>query len=110
MKTQLLPDETIIKEGLANMQRGIEAVGGKLYLTNQRLVFESHAFNIQTGATIIPLSSVTGVRKCWTRLLGLIPMVPNGIAVSAKEGKKYRFVTWGRQEWISTIGARQGAG
>lgn len=104
MKTQLLPDETVVKEGLANMQRGIEAVGGKLYLTNQRLIFESHAFNIQRGATIIPLSSVMGVRKCWTKFLNLIPIAPNGIAVSSTEGKKYRFVTWGRQEWISAIG------
>ncbi len=105
MKTQLLPDETVVKEGPANIQKGIGSVGGKLFLTNQRLIFEPHALNIRKGATIIPLSSVTGARKCWTRLLGLIPMVPNGIAVSSKEGKKYRFVTWRRQEWVSAIGA-----
>lgn len=110
METQLLPDETIIKEGLANMRRGILWVGGKLCLTDQRLVFEPHAFNIRRSATIIPLSSLAGVRKCWTRLLNLIPVVPNGMAVSLKEGKKYRFVVWGRQEWVSAIAARQGSG
>ncbi len=104
MKTQLLPDETVVKEGLANMQRIIGATGGKLFLTNQRLVFEPHALNIRRGAVIIPLSSVAGARKCWTRLLNLIPMVPNGLAVSSTEGKKYRFVVWGRQEWVSAIG------
>ena len=109
METQLLPDETIIKEGLANMRRGILWVGGKLFLTDQRLVFEPHAFNIRRGATIIPLSSVTGVRKCWTKFLNLIPVAPNGIAVSSKEGNKYRFVVWGRQEWVSTIADSQGS-
>jgi hypothetical protein len=103
MKTLSLPDETSLKDGAANLQRGIETVGGWLYLTNRRLVFESHAFNIQTGATIIPLASITGVRKCWTKFLNLIPIFPNSVAVSTKEGKEYRFVTFGRQAWIEAI-------
>jgi hypothetical protein len=103
MKTLSLPDETPLKDGAANLQRGIETVGGWLYLTNRRLVFESHAFNIQTGATIIPLASITGARKCWTKFLNLIPIFPNSVAVSTKEGKEYRFVTFGRQAWIEAI-------
>jgi len=67
MKTPTLPGEAIFKEGAANLQSGIETVGGRLSLTNRRLVFESHAFNVQTGATIIPLESVDSARKCWTR-------------------------------------------
>lgn len=106
MKTPLLPGETPIKDGGANLQRGIEAVGGRLYLTNHRLVFESHAFNIQTGATIIPLTSIAGARKCWTRFLNLIPLFPNSVAVATKEGNEYRFVTFGRQSWIDAIGRR----
>lgn len=103
MKTPLLPDETPIKDGAANLQRGIETVGGILYLTNQRLVFESHAFNIQTGTTTIPLTSITGARKCWTRFLNLIPVFPNSIAVSTTEGKEYRFVIFDRKAWIAAI-------
>jgi hypothetical protein len=103
MKTLSLPDETPLKDGAANLQRGIETVGGLLYLTNRRLVFESHALNIQTGATIIPLASITGARKCWTKFLNLIPIFPNSVAVSTKEGKEYRFVTFGRQAWIEAI-------
>jgi|SRR5215471_78302 len=103
MKTPLLPDETLVKDGAANLQRGIETVGGRLYLTNHRLVFESHAFNIQTGITIIPLTSVVGARKCWTRFLNLVPLFPNSIAVSTTDGKEYRFVTFGRKAWIAAI-------
>lgn len=41
MKFALRAGERIIREGAANLQKNIETVGGKLYLTNQRLVFES---------------------------------------------------------------------
>jgi hypothetical protein len=104
MKTPSLPDETPVKDGAANLQRGIETVGGWLYLTNRRLIFESHAFNIQTGATIIPLANIAGARKSWTKFLNLIPVFPNSVAVSTKEDKQYRFVTFGREAWIEAIG------
>jgi hypothetical protein len=107
MKTPSLPDETPVKDGAANLQRGVETVGGWLYLTNRRLIFESHAFNIQTGATNIPLASITGARKCWTKFLNLIPVFPNSVAVSTKEGKDYRFVTFSRQAWIEAIEAQR---
>ena len=84
MNAQLLPGEAIVKDGAANLQRGIETVGGWAYLTNQRLVFESHAFNVQTGATIIPLESISGVRKCWTKFLNLIPLFPNSFAIATR--------------------------
>jgi hypothetical protein len=103
MKTPMLRDEAPVKDGAANLQRGIETVGGWLYLTDRRLIFESHAFNIETGATIIPLESITGARKCWTKFLNLIPLFPNSVAVSTKEGKEYRFVTFNRQAWIEAI-------
>lgn len=103
MKTALQPDEVLVKEGAANMQRGIETVGGRLYLTNQRLVFETHDFNIQTGTTIVALQDVASVRKCWTRFLNLIPMFPNSIAVATNDWKEHRFVVFGRQAWIDAI-------
>jgi hypothetical protein len=93
------------------LQRGIEAVGGWLYLTSKRLIFESHALNIQAGTTVIPLASITGARKCWTKFLNLIPLFPNSFAVATKEGKEYRFVTFGRQAWIDAIEVQKtGAG
>jgi hypothetical protein len=103
MKTSLLPGETEIKDGAANLQRGIETVGGRLYLTNQRLIFESHAFNVQTGATIVPLNEIVGLRKVWTKFLNLIPVFPNSVAVATKAGKEYRLVTFGREGWIDAI-------
>ena len=39
MKTVLKDGEKIVKKSSANHQRGIEAVGGMLYLTTARLIF-----------------------------------------------------------------------
>lgn len=107
MKTALLPGEILIKDGAANLQRGIETVGGRLYLTNERLVFEPHGFNVQTDVVAIALVGVTGARKCWTKLLNLIPLVPNSVAVATAEGREHRFVTWGGQAWIAAIQAQK---
>jgi hypothetical protein len=106
MKTQLRPGEQVIKEGAANLQKIIETVGGKLCLTNQRLVFEAHKFNVQGGATEVDLSSVQSSLPCWTKFLGLIPLFPNSLAVFTKQGKEYRFVLFGRHAWAAAIEAQ----
>lgn len=84
MKTKLNQNEQIIKQGAANLQKGLETVGGKLYLTDQRLVFEEHKINIQGGSTEVILSDIQSSEKCWTKFLGLIPLMPNSLAVYTK--------------------------
>lgn len=103
MHTPLRYDEKPVRDAGANLQRGIEAVGGRLYLTSERLIFESHRFNVQTGATVIRLNEIEGVWKCWTRLFGLIPLVPNSLAVATERGKIYRFVISDRDAWMRII-------
>jgi hypothetical protein len=103
MNSRLYADEELVMEGMANLQRGWEAVGGRLYLTNHRLIFEAHAINIQNQATDIPLTRIHKVEKCWSEIFGLIPLVPNSIAVETTDGVSFRFVAWGRQEWIDAI-------
>jgi len=107
MKTELRMGEQVIKEGAANLQKNIETVGGKLCLTNQRLVFEAHDINIQGGTTEVELSNVQSSRPCWTRFLGLIPLFPNSLAVFTKQGKEYRFVLFGRHAWAAAIEAQR---
>ena len=102
MKSDLNPNESIVKEGPANLQKGIEAVGGRLFLTNQRVVFESHAMNIQAGVTEIPLGEVESIQPCWTKFLNLIPIAPNSLAVTTADAEK-RFVLFGRSAWKVAI-------
>jgi len=108
MKTQLRDGENLIKKGSANLQKNIETVGGKLFLTNQRLVFEAHKVNVQGGNTEIDLTDVQSSEKCWTKFLGLILIRPNSLAVYTKEGKEYRFALFGRGNWAAAIDVQTG--
>lgn len=103
MKTPLLPDETLVHEAAANLQRGIETVGGRLFLTTHRLVFESHAFNVQTGSTVLDRKDIVSVAPCWTLFLGFLPLLPNSMAVGTSDGRTFRFVLWGRADWIRRL-------
>ena len=102
MSTPILKDEKIIKQSLANHWRGIESVGGRLFLTSERLIFESHAFNIQTGNTVIPLLEINLLEKDWSKLL-FIPIFPNIINVYSRNNIKNAFVVWGRTKWLYAI-------
>lgn len=107
MKTEFRQTEKIVKEGSANLQKNIETVGGKLYLTNQRLVFEAHALNIQSGAIEVELANIQSSEKCWTKLFGILPLFPNSLAVYTKEGKEFRFALFGRGAWAAAIDAKK---
>ena len=102
MKLHLNSGEQIVKDSQANLQRGLETVGGWLYLTNQRLVFESHGFNIQNEPTEIAISSIDSTQPVWTKFLGFLPIFPNSLAVIAN-GTQYNFVLGNRTQWASAI-------
>lgn len=102
MEIEIAPNEKLIRQGAANLQRGVETVGGRLYLTDSRLVFSSHKFNVQNGRTEIPLSAVDTVRPCWTKFLGIFPLAPNSLAVNAGS-MEYRFVLFDRASWAQSI-------
>ena len=93
-----MKDEQLYFNKLANLFRGHEAVGGKLKITNKRLVFKSHSLNIQTGITEIYIEEIIEVKKRNT--LGL---VPNGMSIIVKDRTEYRFVIWGRNKIIDFI-------
>jgi hypothetical protein len=103
MRTDLGDGEFVLRQSGVSLQRGIEAVGGQLFLTTRRLIFEAHRFNVQTGRTVIPLCAVEGVWKTWTKLFGLIPILPNSLAVATAQGKTYRFIVFERAAWIRLI-------
>jgi hypothetical protein len=110
MKTPLLDGELPAREVGANLQRGMEAVGGRLYLTSHRLIFESHAFNVQTGVTVIDRAAISGAAPCWTKFLGVIPIFPNSMEVVTTDGTRHQFVLMGRASWISALSAQPSGG
>ncbi len=103
MQTALEPGESVVKQGKANLQRGIETVGGHAYLTNRRLVFESHKFNVQRGSTIVPLSEVTEVGRAWTKFLNVLPLAKNSVRVATGDGGQHKIVCSGAGKWAEAI-------
>ncbi len=103
MKTELRPDEVLIKGGKANSQRSIIQDGGHLYFTNLRLIFEPHKFNLPTSKIDLNISDIASVQKGWTKLFGVIPLVPNAIIVKTKSDEEYRFTVFGRGKWVQTM-------
>jgi hypothetical protein len=91
-------DETVLRHGPANHFKGIEGVGGKLFLTNKRLRFRSHKINVQTHDESYPIEMIASVEP--SRSLGIIP---NGLLVHLRDGHRERFVVAGRGDWVSSI-------
>ena len=114
LEEHLTPGELVLHQGRANMQRGLETVGGRLVLTDQRLLFLPHALNVQSQVSEVPLDRVSGVRKAWTKFLGAIPLAPNSLEIATADERSYSFVVTGRGRWITAIvqarGGSAGAG
>lgn len=106
----LTEGESLVRNGRANMQRGAETVGGTLYLTTERLVFVGHAFNVRSGPSEVPLALIAEVGTAWTKLLGVIPLMPNSIAVTLRDGTVLSYVVTGRTSWIEAIAQARGGG
>jgi hypothetical protein len=91
--------ETLVHFGLANHFKGMEAVGGKLFLTNRRLRFRSHKLNIQTHDESYPIEAIASVEP--SNALGI---VPNAILVHLHDGRREKFVVNARGQWIDKLG------
>jgi hypothetical protein len=94
--------EDLVHLGPANHLKGVESVGGKLFLTSRRLRFRSHKINIQTHDESYPLEDILSVEPA--RTLGILP---NGFAVLLRDGRRERFVVFSRGRWIEAV-RRQG--
>ena len=81
----LAPGETIVLKGLANHFKGVEARGGTLVLTDQRLVFRPHRLNIQRAPLSIPRHDIETAMPCRT-----LVVVPNGLLVKLSTGTAER--------------------
>jgi hypothetical protein len=94
--------ENVVKEGLANLWKGKEAVGGKLYLTEQSLVHKGHKMNIQGGNVEINLKDIDHLEFYTNKLFGL-SIINNGLMVVDKSGKEFKFVVNKRDNWKEEI-------
>ena len=77
---------------------GKEGIGGRLHLTNHRLLFKSHRVNRLTGQFSIYLPTITGLhdRSRW---------IAKKLEVATRL-QTFEFVVWGVPAFISTIQAQ----
>ncbi|MBK1884595.1 hypothetical protein JIN85_19420 [Luteolibacter pohnpeiensis] len=89
--------ETLLMEGPANHFKGVEAVGGYLWVTDARVHFSSHSFNIQNHTWTVLISDIQKVTPVKT--LGTID---NGLRISTTKGD-VRFVVNNSRGWAELI-------
>lgn len=96
---ELNKGERIIFEEGANLFRSrINAVGGKLVLSNQRLLFIPHRYNFQREQAIIKLKDIKVV------IPGKITRIANkSLRVISRENAEYYFTVNNREEWIRQL-------
>jgi hypothetical protein len=96
---ELKENESIVFEGLANLFRNkYIAVGGKVFLTEKRLIFNSHKYNFQNGETSISRGDIAELTK--RKTMGLID---NGLRVTTKDKLEFDFVLNNRVELIEKL-------
>jgi hypothetical protein len=94
---ELDTDEKEIKVAGANHMVGMEAVGGKLLLTNKRLVFKSHFLNIQTHQLDVAFPRIQLMTVGKT--LGLLE---NVLSVTI-DNQNHRFIVEDPRTWVVAI-------
>ena len=98
IRPELTNDEEIEIEGPVNLFRGLEGVGGKMFLTNKKIIFKSHKINVQKGQTDIEYLNIKELTKQKTAKL-----IDNGIKIKTNDGKEYDFVVNGRAMWMEKL-------
>lgn len=83
---------------MANLWKGKEAVGGKLYITNESIEHKPHKLNIQSGSLEVKLTEIERVDFFTSKIIG-IPLIKNGLVIVDKSGNEYKFVVNGRGKW-----------
>ena len=91
-------DERIIKEGGANYFKGKAGVGGKLVLTEKRLIFNAHKSNVQNPQDSIDLIQISSAKA--TKTLNLFA---NGLTIEFVNNEKHKFVVDEPNEWVSAL-------
>lgn len=97
LQIPLAEGEELEAHGVANMFLGKEAIGGKLGLTKDTLVFHSHKFNIQKNTVRIPFEDIKSVKPC-----KVMWILNNGIEVKTQTDRCV-FVVNDRKTWLRVI-------
>ena len=94
---KLANDEFVIRKGAATRLVPFEGVGGKLFLTNQRLFFEAHSFNIQKRDGSIRLENIVAVEAKHS------DFISRKLSVYLRNKSVEEFNVYKRKIWVGEI-------
>ncbi|MGE3643292.1 MAG: hypothetical protein AB7F96_05505 [Beijerinckiaceae bacterium] len=105
-KIEFYDGESLVIEGFANKIGVWGGPGGKLMLTNQRLIFTNRRQSKLISE--YPLESIihvglAGSATIWTAALLVTIFIRNAIRVTFQGGDSQRFVVNNRQRWVALI-------
>lgn len=103
IKPKLIDHEKKGSDSPASLLRGFEKVGGKLFLTNKRLIFKPHKLNIHRKQINFELEQISEVVK---RKISNAP--DNGIRITTADGKSHDFVVQDRDLWLEKLNEKRG--
>ena len=90
-------DEEIIRKARANHLQLLEGVGGSLLLTNRRLFFKSHMFNVKTREISIPLEDIIAVATKSS------DFISKKLQIFLGDGSIEEFIVNHRKTWVKEI-------
>ena len=94
---ELRSNEVILRNTRANHLRSYGGVGGRLFLTNQRLIFKPHLFNIRTEENSIPLENIAAIRTPHSDMLS------SKLAITLTNNLLEFYVVRKRKDWLKEI-------
>jgi hypothetical protein len=98
-KFDLTTNEHIEKKGMASLRDDSETLTGALYLTNKRLIFIGYLHGITfKSEKAVDLEQIIEVKGCRTLFI-----IPNGIAITTRDGEHVSLSLTGRDEWLNAI-------
>ena len=94
----LADDEVLVAETGADSLGDAAATGGRLRITDRRIVYKPGFFNFHRRPLEIPFDEIEEIRK--VRAMWITPL---GILIRTKSGNEYRFAVFERSRFIGII-------
>ena len=82
----------------ANHFLGIEGVGGRIFITNQRFVGKAQAGNFQAHELTITYPEIKKIE-----FYNTLAIIPNGLIIILQSGKTEKFAVWKRALILKAI-------
>lgn len=98
MEGSMAHNHPILFSGPANHRLGKEYTGGWLILTEKKLIFKTHHFNIQNHELEIDIENISNVKG-----MNAFGFIPNKISIEESNGEVNRFVVNDRNKWLGLI-------